>query len=136
MIESLNQLHSSSKKFLVRDSLPSPPFQDLINPVTFFAAELTVSKVSVMNDLGNHPHSTIANLEILLQGLEGAVLPAMPKAAVIHIKWNRLAWHPILRSEGKSRFSVDELPNEPRRRRPIDTWARSGDPQFAFILSW
>src|SRR5205085_2666746 len=85
---------------------------------------------------GNHPHPAIANLEILLQSLEGAVLPAMPKAAVIHIKWNRLAWHPVLRSERKSRFPVDELPNEPRRCRPIDTWARSGDPQFAFILSW
>jgi len=66
VIESLHDLHSAVEKLLVRDSLPGPALQYLIDPIAFFTAELLIGQVRVMNDLGHDPHFPVANPEVSL----------------------------------------------------------------------
>ena len=66
MIESLDQLHSAIEKLLVQNSLSRPALEYLVDSITFFAAELVVGEIRIMNNLGNHLHSSITNPELLL----------------------------------------------------------------------
>src|SRR5215467_9231498 len=69
-----------------------------------------------MNDFGDHIHSTVADSEVFLQSLEGAVITAMTEAfAVKHIEGDRAVRYMALRSKRKSRFGIDEVPDQPSR---------------------
>ena len=87
-----------------------------------------------MNYLGNNFHPSVANPKFLLQGLESAVVAAMPEAAVEHVECDGLAWHPFFRREGKSRLGIDEAPNQPRGCRSVHTGTRSRHPYLVLVV--
>src|SRR6266576_6483945 len=104
------------EKLLVRDSLSGPTLEHLIDPITFFAAEFAICKVRIVNNFGNHADSSVASLELLLQRLERAVVAAMTKPSIVeHVKRHGCGRHPFFRREDKSRFGIDETPNQPGR---------------------
>jgi hypothetical protein len=66
MIESLDQLHSAVKEFLVRDSLSRPTLEYFVDPVTLLPSEFVVRDICVMNNLRNDLHLSVANPEFPL----------------------------------------------------------------------
>src|SRR5438132_13746182 len=100
MIEPLNQLHSSNKKFLVGDSLPCPSLQYLVDSITFLAAKFVVREVRIVNNLGDDLHFVIANPKVLLQCLQGAIVAAVSEPVLLeHIEWYGSARYAFFRRE-------------------------------------
>src|SRR5216683_639513 len=113
MVEPLDQLHSAIEKLVVRNSLSRPAFKYLVDSITLFAAKLVIGQVRVVNDLGNDLHPSIANPEIILQGLESAVVTTMSETAFEHVKRHRGRWYLSFGRKGKSCLGIDVAPNQP-----------------------
>src|SRR6266704_2425874 len=104
MIEPLNQLHSSSEKFLVGDSLPCPSLQYLVDSIAVLAAKFVVRDVRIVNNLGDDRHFVIANPKVLLQCLEGAIVAAVSEPILLeHIEWYGSARYAFFRRGLSSR---------------------------------
>src|SRR5438876_11513659 len=136
MIEPLNQLHSSSEKFLLGDSLPCPSLQYFVDSIAFLAAKFVVRDVRIVNNLGDDRHFVIANPKILLQGLEGAIVAAVSEPILLeHIEWYGSARYAFFRREDKPRLRIYIAPTEPRRRAPVHTGTRSRHPRSPLEIS-
>src|SRR6266403_6364641 len=136
MIQALNQLHSAGEKLPVRESLPCPTLEYFVDAIAFFAAEFAVSDIRIVNNFGNHTDSPVANFELFLQGLERAVVAAMPEASLVeHVERHGLGRHFILGRKCKARFAINETPNQPGRCRAVDAGPRSGHPNPTLVVS-
>src|SRR5258708_11420861 len=136
VIQALNQLHSGVEKLPVRESLPCPTLEYFVDAISFFAAEFSVREIRIVNSLGNHVDFSVANLELFLQGLERAVVAAMPEASLVeHVERHRLGRHSIFGRKCKARFGINEAPNQPGRCRAVDAGPRAGHPNPALVVS-
>src|SRR4029077_14908436 len=104
VIESLHDLHAAVEKLLVRDPLPGPALQYLIDPIPFSAAKLLVGQIRVMDDLGHGPHPPVADPEVSLQGLERAIVTSVSETVMEHVKWHRFARDMLFRSKREPRL--------------------------------
>src|SRR5258707_6603736 len=135
VVESLDQLHPALQKFVVRDSLPRPAFQDFVDSIAFFAAETLVQEVRVMNDLSDYANAWISEVKLLRQGFKRAVLAAMSESFFMeHVVRHGSTRHAILRRKRKAGFGVDKVADKPGRRASIDARSWSRHPNPAFVL--
>src|SRR5260370_4564689 len=136
VIQTLHQLHAPVEKCLVRQSLAGPALENFVDAVTFFATEFAIRQIRVVNDFGNRAHSSVANLELFLQGLERTVVATMAEASLVkHVERHGFTWHLIFGREVKASFGIDEAPNEPRRSRTVDARPRSRYPYPPLVVS-
>src|SRR6267154_420241 len=135
VVESLDQLHPALQKFVVRDSLPCPAFQDFVDSKALFAAETVVQEVRVMNDLSDYANAWISDVKLLCQGFKRAVLAAMPESLLMeHVVGHGSTRHAILRRKSKAGSTVDKVADKPGRRAPIDAWSWSCHPHPAPVF--
>src|SRR6185369_6194936 len=135
VVKAFDQLHPAFQKFLVRDSLPRPAFQDLVDSIALFAAKTVVHEVRVMNDLSDYANAWISDVKLLCQGFKRAVIAAMSEPLFMeHVVGHGSTRHAILRRKSKAGFSVDKVADKPGRRAPIDARSWSRHPQHALVL--
>src|SRR6266403_130014 len=135
VVKSFDQLHPALQKFVVRDPLPRPAFQDFVDSIAFFAAETVVQEVRVMNDLSDYANAWISDVNLLCQGFKGAVLPAMSESLFMeHVVRHGSTRHAILRRKSKEGFGVYKIADKPGRRAPIDARSWSRHPNPALVL--
>src|SRR2546429_9347387 len=114
VVESLDQLHPTLQKFVVRDSLLRPALQDFVDSIAFFAAETVVEEISVVNHLSDQPNVWVADVKLLCQGFKRAVLAAMSEPLFMeHVVRHGSTRHAILRRKSKASFSVDKVADQP-----------------------
>src|SRR5258708_29110050 len=129
VVESFDQLHPALQKFVVRDSLPRPAFQDLVDSIAFFPAETVVQEVRVMNDLSDYANACISEVKLLCQRFKCAVIAAMPEPLFMeHVVRHGSTRHAMLRRKNKAGFKVDKVADKPGRRAPIDPPSCSSHP--------
>ncbi len=116
MPEALNHLNPSFQNHAIQQTQPVPSLQYLVDPKTFFAAELLVKQICIVNDFSNHAGFRIANAKRLLERLERAVLSTVSKSALKHIEGYCLARNTIFESESEASFLINKTPNQPGGR--------------------
>src|SRR3954470_21544482 len=79
VVESFDQLHPALQKFVVRDSLLRPTFQDFVHSVALLAAETDVEEISVVNHLSDQPNLWVADVKLFGQRFKRAIVAAMSK---------------------------------------------------------
>src|SRR5258708_10151366 len=110
VVESFDQLHPALQKFVVRDSLPRPAFQDLVDSIAFFAAETVVQEVRVMNDLSDYANASISYVKLLCQRFKCAVIAAMSESLFMeHVVRHGSTRPSSLRPKNKPAFNVDKV---------------------------
>ena len=64
MVESFDEFHPALQKFIVRNSLLRPPFQNFVYSVALLAAEPVVEEIRVVNDLSDQANLRVADAEL------------------------------------------------------------------------
>src|SRR5579864_4120871 len=84
-----------------------------------------------MNDFGNPLYFPVAYRKLLAQRFKRAVFSPVPKARCTeHIERNRIRPRPCIIAKHKPCLGINKMPDEPRRRYPVDPgpWPCHPDP--------
>src|SRR3984957_6355315 len=128
LIETFGKLDSSREQFVIVQTLPCPSLHNFIDAKAFFAAKLLVQRVRVVHNFGNHPHPLVSNAEGFYQGFKGAVLAPMAESSLVHVVRNRMGRLVVFAGKNKPGFRIDEPPNQPGRRSPVNPWTWASHP--------
>lgn len=126
---------ASSEQFVVFVSPQLQTVDQQSDRERFARLESAVLEIQVVDDLGHPGHCPIADSEVLAQRLERAVCSVMAELHAKHVEGDR-----VDRSGGRVRYEgepcagIDEPPDEPRGRHPIDTGSGPRDPERATRL--
>ena len=114
---------------MVRNALFRPAVEDLVDTEGFRAAKLFVAQVGVVNHFRDALYATVANRELLVQSLEGAIFSAVSKTLrAEHVEWDGIGMSRGISGEEEAGFRIDEAANQPGRRNTVDAGARTSHP--------
>src|ERR1700733_607570 len=133
LIETFGKLDSSREQFVIAQTLPCPSLHNFIDAKPFFAAKLLVQQVRVVNNFRNHPHPLVSNAEGFRQRFKRAVFAPMAESSFVHVVRNCMGRLVALAGKNQPGFRIDESPNQPGRRSPVNPWTRSSYPCPASI---
>src|SRR5215813_1613845 len=103
LVESFNQFHPPLQQVIVRQILLCPASQNFVQSLTFGSTEFIVPEIGVMDDLSYPFHPAVADCELLVKGLERAVLAAMAESLrAEHVKRNTIRVHTGFIAEDES----------------------------------
>src|SRR5215472_138911 len=105
VVEPFDQFHPALQKFVVRNPLPGPAFQYLVDPVALFAAKPVIREICVVNHLPNHCNLRVADVKLFCEGFKSAVIAAMAEPFFMkHIERYAASRDTVLRRKSKPRL--------------------------------
>src|SRR5450755_2410087 len=134
--QAFRQLNSPLQKLAVADALFCPALHHFIDAEALFPAKLLIKQVRVVDDLTHHPRTLVADPKDFHQRFKGAILTAVPKSSLVHVKRHSVTGFPILVCKNELRLRIYKPANQPGRHHPIDARARARNPLAAAICGW
>ena len=127
-VEALEELHALGEDLGVVGRGGEERADGHVDAPRFLARVLAVAQVGLVHDLGEAGEAAIAQPRSLQERLEGTVLALVAELHAGRVERDRGRREFRWRRENELRLGIDEPPDEPGRRDPIDVRPRPGDP--------